>query len=103
MGAALNYHQLLALFATVAWGTPRKYCAVWIMGELYWYHVCEQGLGNSAIFFNAQLDHAFAIFDLNWHVWRVHHTKVLSGAKKERTQWFSLWSKVFLDKGIIVT
>jgi hypothetical protein len=48
----------------------RKYCAVWIMGELYWYCVCVQGLGNSANFFNAQLDHAYnAIFDLNWHVY----------------------------------
>ena len=30
----------------------------------------------------------------------VYHTKVLSRAKKERNQWVSLWSKVFLDKSI---
>ena len=34
------------------------------------------------------------------HLRGVYHSKVLSGAKKERNQWIFLWSKVFLDKGI---
>ena len=32
---------------------------------------------------------------------KVDHSKVLAGVKKERNQWFSVWSKVFLDKGIV--
>ena len=45
-----------------------KYCAVWILGKLYWYKVCGQGLSVSATWFNCQLDNCYnAVLGLFWH------------------------------------
>jgi hypothetical protein len=45
-----------------------NYCAVWILGKLYWYKVCGQGLSVSATWFNCQLDNCYnAVFGLFWH------------------------------------